>query len=588
MTTTIRIPAAIDYIDPPEGSPSGAESLSTTLLHGAASISEFADEADALSTPGVFWQGSASNAYCEHARAFAKTHQPMGETLKRVSRGVDIFAEQLRELHSEHTTLSGEITSYDRDRTALAAAVDTAGDVSEAEIQELQERARVLSTRRTGITADITDFQNRTTGNEDFLVRLFTGADTTAEAQSQAGGVDPIAALAILGMPFLFADPKAMAKWWKGLSGAEQNAVIAAYPERIGSADGVPSSARDRANRQLLDDDLAELTQKETDGLLTADEKKRLENARATRKALKTADDYVMPGTEDHPGGSLWLYDPGAFGGDGRVAIAVGDLDTADDVSVQIPGIKTEMSDAPGYAQNAADLYESARYDGDGSSVATMFWLGYDTPEGAIDWDTMTEGRAKDGGERLATAVDGLRASRPDDRAHMTAIGHSYGSTATSYAATDHNLDVDDVALIGSPGTGPAGHASDFSVGKDNVYVGRNSRDLVAYLGDEGWAKKDWVEAGLGMDPSSENFDANRFEAEAINRGDHRNTDDHSRYYDRDSESLYNLGRIVDGHGGDTNSAAQSYDPWWRAAVDPENDRTPTADVTGRSDTGKN
>ncbi|BDZ38914.1 alpha/beta hydrolase [Microbacterium suwonense] len=588
MTATIRIPASVDYPDRPAGSPSAAESLATTLLHGAASIIEFADEAAALSDIDTFWQGAASDAYAGHARGFAKSHQPMGETLKRVSRGVDLFAEQLRDLQSEHTTLSSIITSYERDRVALIVAVDIADDTDSAELQVLQERARTLSGHRSQIIADVTDFRSRTTANEEFLVRLFTSADTAAEAEAPAGGVDPIAALAILGMPLLFSDPKAMAKWWNGLSEAAQNAVIAAYPKRIGSADGLPAWARDKANRQLLGDDIAELTQKEADGLLSDEEKKRLENARATQKALKTADDYVMPGTDDHPGGTLWLYDPDAFDGDGRVAIAVGDLDTADDVSIQVPGITTEMADAPGYVQDAADLYESARYNGDGSSVATMFWLGYDTPEGAVDWDTITEGRAKDGGERLATAVDGLRASRPDSPAHMTAIGHSYGSTTTSYAAADHDLAVDEVALIGSPGAGPADSAADFSVGKDHVYVGRNSRDAVAFFGDEGWARKDWVEAGLGMDPSSENFDAHRFEAEAVNRGDHRNFDDHSRYYDRDSESLYNLGRIVDGHGSDTNSAAQSYDPWWRAAVDPESDRTPTADVPGRSDTGMN
>src|SRR5690606_18818913 len=232
-------------------------------------------------------------------------------------------------------------------------------------------------------------------------------------------------------------------------------------------------------------------------------------------------------------------------------------------------------------------LYESARYSGDGSSVATMFWLGYDAPEDWYDPATLTEGRAEDGGERLATAVDGLRASRPDDRAHMTAIGHSYGSTTTSYAAAKFDLDVDDVALIGSPGAGPADHASDLSVGADHVYDARNSRDLVAFLGDEGWARTDWIEGGLGVDPSSEGFGAQRFEAESVFRGDGRNTDDHGRYYDRDSESLYNLGRIVDGHGADINSAEQSYDPWWRAAVDPEKDRTPTSNEFGRSDTGR-
>lgn len=585
--TTIVLPAPLTPIDAPDGEPSGAESLSDVLLKSAARVAEFADEATALSSPTVFWQGSAASAYVEHARGFARTHEPMGETLRRVARGVDMFAQQLRELQSEHTTIDGDITDYGRERAALLAAVGEASADDADRISELAERARLLRARRAGIVDDITSLQTRVAENEEFLVGLFTSADTASEAAAPDGGVDGDILLLAAGMP-TGRGPRAVAEWWAGLSAAEQNALIAARPDLIGSADGLPASARDQANRQLLESDLIELTQKETDGVLTADERKRLENARATRDALRTADDYVMPGTDDRPGGSLWLYDPDAFDGDGRVAIAVGDLDTADDVSLQIPGIKTEMSDAPGYVQNAADLYESARYNGDGSSVATMFWLGYNTPEGAVDWDTMTEGRAIDGGERLADAVDGLRASRADDPAHMTAIGHSYGSTTTSYAATDHDLAVDDVALIGSPGAGPAGRASDFSVGDDHVFVGRNSRDAVAFFGDEGWARKDWVEAGLGMDPSSENFGAQRFEAEASNRGDGRNFDDHSRYYDRDSESLYNLGRIVDGDAGAVNEADQSYDPWWRAAVDPEHDRTPTRDDTARSDTGVN
>jgi pimeloyl-ACP methyl ester carboxylesterase len=254
----------------------------------------------------------------------------------------------------------------------------------------------------------------------------------------------------------------------------------------------------------------------------------------------------------------------------GRVAVGVGDLDTAEDVSVQVPGIKTEQSDVPGYTAEAMRLYESARYQGDGSSVATMFWLGYDAPEGAVDWDTVTRGRAEDGGERLADAIDGLRASRPGDPAHLTVIGHSYGSTTTSYAATDHDLAADDVVLIGSPGAGPAGEASDFSVGEDHVFVGRNSDDLVAFLGDEGSYHNP---GGLGIDPSSEDFGATRFQAESEHRNGWRDIENHSRYYDHDSESLYNLGRIVDGEAGGVNTAEQSYDPWWRPAVDPEKDR---------------
>lgn len=589
MTTTIPIPAPIDPIEAPDGDPTGAESLSTSLLNGAVRLTEFSEEAEQLAGSKWYWEGKAADAYGDHAKRFAKAHQPMGETLKRVAQGVDVFAERLRTLQSEHTDIIGDIRVYDRDRVDLIAAVNDADDVTESEIAALQERARTLTARRSAITTDISGLLTRTTENEDFLVQLFTGADTASEASAPDGGASALAIAAIIRRPAASAGPEAMNSWWNGLSEAEQDAVIAAYPDQLGSADGLPASARDRANRLLLESDLADLEMKERDGTLAPEEWQLLANARATQQALKTADDYVVPGTDEQPGGTLWLYDPTAFGGDGRVAIAVGDLDTADDVSIQVPGIKTEMEDAPNYAQQAANLYESARYNGDGSSVATMFWLGYDTPEGAVDWDTMTEGRAQDGGERLAAAVDGLRASRPDDRAHMSVIGHSYGSTTTSYAATDHDLAVDDIALIGSPGTGPADHASDFSVGADHVYDGRNSRDLVGFLGDEGWVRKDQLfDLGLGRDPSTEDFGAHRFEAESVDRGWHVNTTDHERYFDRDSESLYNLGRIVDGHGDDTNSAAQSYDPWWGDPVDPEWDRDPTTGEAGRSDTGLN
>lgn len=208
--------------------------------------------------------------------------------------------------------------------------------------------------------------------------------------------------------------------------------------------------------------------------------------------------------------------------------------------------------------------------------------MGYDTPESAVDIDTMTRGRAEDGGERLADAIDGMHASRTDHPAHLTTIGHSYGSTTTSYAAAHEGLDADQVVLPGSPGAGPAERASDFSLGADNVYVGRNGRDAVAFLGDEGFRH---TAGGLGVDPSSEDFDANRFEAESVHRGWHRDLANHSCCHDHDSESLYNLGKIVDGHGDDINAADQSLDPWWRAADDPEADRDPTADVTGRSRT---
>ena len=344
-------------------------------------------------------------------------------------------------------------------------------------------------------------------------------------------------------------------------------------------------NARDQADRILLDDDLARLRAKEEDGTLSPLERKILANAEKTSEALANADKYTDPLDPDtKPGGTLWLYDPGAYEGDGRVAVAVGNLDTATDVSLFTPGINTDTQDVSRYTDQMVNLYESARFNGDGSSVATMFWLGYNAPHGPTDLATLTEGRAEEGGRNLADAIDGLRASRSDNPAHMTAIGHSYGSTTTSYAAHGDKMDVDQVVLIGSPGAGPADRADDFGVGRENVYVGRDSRDLVGTFGDEGSVGKFGL--GLGKDPSEDNFGANRFQAEDVDRSWRYNTGDaHGSYLDNDSESLYNLGKIIDGHGDEINRAGHTYDPWWGTPKDPEWNRDPTEGEPGKSDT---
>lgn len=71
-----------------------------------------------------------------------------------------------------------------------------------------------------------------------------------------------------------------------------------------------------------------------------------------------------------------------------------------------------------------------------------------------------------------------------------------------------------------------------------------------------------------------------------VDRSWHTNAGDaHGSYFNNDTESLYNIGRIVDGQGDVVNEAAQSYDPWYGPPVDPETDREPTENEAGRSNT---
>lgn len=586
MSTVITVPASVPArIDPPQGDADGSDTLATTLYATAARFEEFADRCTEMPTLGE-WAGIAYRSYVAASSRAAGEHAAMARTVQRVARGVTAFADTLRDLVRDHDDLVGRKLILDVRRGQLLSDINAAAEATPAEVTELQGRASDLRRDYDDLVTDDAALRRRVRENETLLRQVFEAADTLAESTADDGGVPPLAADALQrpGAPGTGATPQQVHDWWAALSEAEREAVTTACPERIGQADGLPAAARDDANRVLLDDDLARLGAKEGDDTLSPLERRALENARRTSDALASADAYTDPlDPTSHPGGVLWLYDPTAFDGDGRVAVGVGDLDTADDVAIMTPGINTDTTSVGGYTESMINLYEATRFSGDGSSVATLFWLGYDAPDGATDLATLTEGRAEDGGHRLADAIDGLRASRPDDPAHLTAIGHSYGSTTTAYA-TEHNSAVDDVVLVGSPGAGPADDAGDLAQGRGHVYVGRDSTDFVATLGDEGWVGKFGL--GLGTDPSSEDFDATRFEAENVDRSWHLNTGSgHSSYFNSDTESLYNMGRVVDGHGGDVNVAEQSYDPWYGGPVDPEHDRQPTADTDGRSNT---
>ena len=92
--------------------------------------------------------------------------------------------------------------------------------------------------------------------------------------------------------------------------------------------------------------------------------------------------------------------------------------------------------------------HQASQFDPD--QVATIQWLGYDTPEGA---SALSASDAEPGAEDLPQFVAGVRAARPE-RLHWTVIGHSYGSLVTGMALSEQGLEVDETVLIGSPGVG--------------------------------------------------------------------------------------------------------------------------------------
>lgn len=147
--------------------------------------------------------------------------------------------------------------------------------------------------------------------------------------------------------------------------------------------------------------------------------------------------------------------------GDGRAVLAYGDPATADHVAVNVPGIGNDLDNFSGLASNAQLLQQEADRIAPGTTVASVAWLGYDTPGGFglsdLEAETLQaplSGRSDEGASALADFVAGLDDARDDGGAHTTVIGHSYGSNVTADAIRVEGMDADEYVLIGSPGAG--------------------------------------------------------------------------------------------------------------------------------------
>lgn len=143
-------------------------------------------------------------------------------------------------------------------------------------------------------------------------------------------------------------------RWWTSLTSEERQRLIAEHPEQIGNLNGVPVSARSDANIAVMTRDLNRVRDIATryrtsvdDVLgdpakygLSAGDITRYRNADETKKGL----DHNARNDPRNPSPVyLFAYDPMAFGGKGRAAIAIGNPDTAKHTAVIVPGTSSSV-----------------------------------------------------------------------------------------------------------------------------------------------------------------------------------------------------------------------------------------------------
>ena len=149
-----------------------------------------------------------------------------------------------------------------------------------------------------------------------------------------------------------------------------------------------------------------------------------------------------------------------------KAAVAVGNPDTATDISVTVPGIGSTTKDSlPSMVSEARNLQNTANEElrrlGRSGSVVTIAWMGYDPPANVLNttsprdfWRTINDDQAQAGAATLAPYLQQLHTNNPN--AHLSLFGHSYGSLTSSLALQQLNAQglhpVNDAVFYGSPG----------------------------------------------------------------------------------------------------------------------------------------
>lgn len=222
------------------------------------------------------------------------------------------------------------------------------------------------------------------------------------------------------------------------------------------------------------------------------------------------------------PGRHLLAFDGR---GPGEATEVLGDLAHAEHVAVLVPGSDTSLDTYPRFRATAEALHRRLG----GTRTAVVAWLGYRTPD-TISTTVLTTDRADEAAPRLREFIRQLRGN-VGPRATVSLLCHSYGTVVCARAAA--HLDIDDLALVGSPGTGA-----------DTVTALRTPARVWAARGKDDWVAEVphvrtdvfGVTVGFGTDPVAPVFGARVFAAGGGG---------HSDYFTPGSVSLANLARIV-------------------------------------------
>jgi hypothetical protein len=410
--------------------------------------------------------------------------------------------------------------------------VDVTAVLTSSTLNAVDEAFSVPASSPTSIVAPAAP----TAEQSEWAAIIDGGSDPQLVPQDDPRGVRTLEQLVTLA-------PAEVADWWASADATTRLNLVASSPEVVGNLEGVPYAVRDSANCDILAGSIARVENQLADGSAgrAATEKLRsqLHMLQQVQAAVETGESGLKR--------TLVSFD---LADGGRAVIAVGDLSTADYVSFLVPGMFYSVDSEIGSWAGAADQLAvdqaawlarltPAQHSGDVQTVATVAWIGYQTPTvvNVASLDLAREGR-----DALTASLRGLDAVRATGAGapYLSVLAHSYGATAALLALQENDVTVDALAMVGSPGS-PAENVGQLRVRDGNVWVADAALDPVASTGV------------FGSQPLSAEYGAHHFGVDGavdpVTGRDLAGSVGHVDYFTAGSESFRNMALIGIGRG---------------------------------------
>jgi hypothetical protein len=248
-----------------------------------------------------------------------------------------------------------------------------------------------------------------------------------------------------------------------------------AEPDLIGNLNGAPFALRYEANRLRMARDRDLLGGRIADETATQGERVRHATLTQMLEPRPRSIDPITGLARAAPvPRNFAVYGNGSARGSVRAVEVLGDLTTASQVLVSVPGFGNKFDRFEGLVAGVNRVRDAAGPD----ETAGIVWLGYDAPQVDDLLGVLGTDRAVAGGERLNEFSAALnREITPGAR--TTLLAHSYGSVVVGNALL-RGAEFDNVIVAGSPGMGSEiTSVESLGVAPDRFFVLRADGDFV-------------------------------------------------------------------------------------------------------------